>query len=343
MYSKIRAPQLEKHIDRDLSHARDIIITGLNDPSATLWLFGGYGRGEGGCKIDNNRLCPSNNYDILLVAKNPLSRYWQQRQLKSIQQTLSHSIANPVDLSIINLSALSKPSMLAFDVCHASRPLNGQTVYTMLGHSRTDHIAKTEAINVLRNRTVLYLLASEESAQSDRFCRLLSKFIIAFIDAICILDDCRISKLSDKMAYINKSFNDKTLAYPVTQTHLKLFNLALDYRYCGDNGYKLCHHFNTLPQQFSVLCETLICAATERTQTAIGECLQSSADCHPIKNFKNTLALRRTSSNHPLLGSCLHKSGTAAILSRVFQPDWYTDNFALNDAQLIALHRGVFE
>ena len=121
-----QSAEIDSQVEADLSLiAESVRKAAGKDNMASLFLVGGFGRGEGGVVRKKGRFLPANDYDLELVTLRPV----QGGLLKKLGEDLAGEIGVPwVHIESHTLSQLPrmKFTMYNFDLKYASFPVEGE-------------------------------------------------------------------------------------------------------------------------------------------------------------------------------------------------------------------------
>jgi len=115
--------QFESHI----KFIKDILLSNISGIEAII-LYGGYGRGEGCWIKSNDSYNPYNDYDILIILSDGVSK---PNNLSTIKNTLLNKInIQWIDLSLIHLKSLlnnRNKTIFWYDLIHGSKVIYGDS------------------------------------------------------------------------------------------------------------------------------------------------------------------------------------------------------------------------
>lgn len=209
-------PELDRKIQNDL----DICVAELKhefgDQIVCLQLVGGYGRGEGGVRVEDGIRYPKNNYDFLIVLKSHV--FQRTKKIQRLKSLLNTKLLIKFEPSIRSVPEMAQVPFIMFyyDVFHMSKCVYGEDVKKFLPSkfAKQTNLPKSESLKILRNRLFLYaLLGCKEKHLgyeiTDEQRKIwFAKFVIGLGDSFAILLD------KYKVSYQDKrdSFQDLDLS-----------------------------------------------------------------------------------------------------------------------------------
>ena len=170
---------------------------------SSLFLVGGYGRGEGGDHADSSDSVElKNNLDLLLVSTNRILAKIGQSQLR--QAIARHNSQIPIEITLSSKSRtrLDHPDQFNFDLRSQSYPIHDGLRLTGRQFKAAQPPPAGESIITLRNRAVLLLMAQDKTLTDGRRRTLIAKFLHGVLDAICLHNGSYTTLINDKEAQL---------------------------------------------------------------------------------------------------------------------------------------------
>ena len=157
-YTLKNNPQIDQDIEYDLKYVVSAIDASELEYSS-IYLIGGFGRGEGTVKFIGNRWRAVNDYDLVVIASDCTKH-------KSYLKRLSIELAELfqvdfVDLGCIQRDALPKllPTMQNYDFKYGSMLLAGQDLLHEIPNFQCGYLPPYEMVRLLCNRSAGLLTA----------------------------------------------------------------------------------------------------------------------------------------------------------------------------------------
>ncbi len=163
-YTAYNQPWVDEQIKRQLDLAVDIIEKRIKNISSII-LVGGFGRGEGSVKLENEKMIPLNDYDIYVVLKDnfKISESENQELTKEIEEkaeTSGFSLYEKseksfyFDIRFLNLNQLTKlsPFIKYYEMKHASYVLFGEDIRNLIPDYKPQDLPVSEGLRFILNR-----------------------------------------------------------------------------------------------------------------------------------------------------------------------------------------------
>jgi hypothetical protein len=200
-----------------------------------LVLIGGYGRGEGGVRVEDGTELPNNNLDFLLITRSIKSQAAQsyQQQVDQELDLLQRRHKVGIDFSVISGDTLRRsPSRIMwYDMRGGHRTVLGDSGYVpALDHFRIDRIPSWDVHNLLVNRGTLLVINEclPSADDSDDLQRLRTrhsvKAIIGYGDALLF------ARGQYHWSYAEKQRRMRTLPN-IAPAFRQLYDRAADFRF----------------------------------------------------------------------------------------------------------------
>lgn len=152
--------QIQEHIDLAVERIKQK-INGIR----SIILVGGFGRGEGSVKIENNQVCPLNDYDIYVIldGKLKVSEDESNQLMNEIEKTLGtsgfslyedSSKSFYFDIRFLNCRQLSNlaPFIKYYEMKHASYILFGDDIRDLIPDFQPNELPISEGLRFMLNR-----------------------------------------------------------------------------------------------------------------------------------------------------------------------------------------------
>jgi len=213
-YTILDNGELDERIDKDIVLCREHILKVFGNNLLSLVLIGGYGRGEGGVTSYGEALGPKNNYDFLIILRKV--HFWNKRKIKisleKLKSELDKRLLVPFEYSFQSERKIQRaPCIMIYqDIYNVSMTIHGQDIKELLSSEITKPLDHTEALRIIRNRSVLLLLSGVRAdhrsykATPQQIKIWISKAIIGFGDAILILKNAYETRYVEKMTAIEQ-------------------------------------------------------------------------------------------------------------------------------------------
>jgi hypothetical protein len=193
----------------------------------SIYLYGGYGRGEGSWLIKDNTIKPYNDYDIAII----VSKYLSENSLDNIKKNLKKKIdIKWIDIIQYTLSDLKlfKPTIQNYDFKYASKFLYGEKNVRSLIPVMTTNEITLKDIETLYFTRLWTLIGSfnknglvEMPEKEEIFFRnQMAKSVLAIVDVVLLLNKSYDFSYKRRIELLKSHSNDKIL--------LKLSKWALD-------------------------------------------------------------------------------------------------------------------
>ncbi|MBT6325968.1 MAG: hypothetical protein HOJ35_08360 [Bdellovibrionales bacterium] len=248
-YTLIDDETLDAIIEKDMNTIVDQFQNDFGENICSMVLIGGYGRGEGGVQIINDKNMPKNNYDILLVLNKAglFSRKKIQKQLVSLKNKINQQqlLSNLLEVTFISkFQAKTVPSIMIYqDVYNSAKTIFGEKIQNILPLRVRDPLPYIEALTIIRNRSMLLLSVllnkSQEGYDGNDGQQLkiwMAKVVIGFGDGILIIKNNYVTGYYDKMVEVSKlDFSDIFDDSEDYQIFKKLHKEASEYRLFGNS------------------------------------------------------------------------------------------------------------
>ncbi|MEL4878986.1 hypothetical protein AAEH85_08260 [Shewanella algae] len=239
------------------------------DPTIeAIFLYGGYGRGEGAWIDKNDKyLCPYNDYDLLVISNKKIDKL----KLKVLREGLAKKLEiSWVDISYMTPQKLKKlkPSIFNYDLIHGSTLIYGdKNILTSLPNINSSSITLKDVRILFFTRMFTLIGCCDLNAFSSgieagddvRFFRSqLAKCIFAGIDALLISEnqyDSSYKKRIERVKLLDKESNrhqlfdfaiehklspsDKAITAECLQS---IYNMSFDF-YCESMFFSLAKYY----------------------------------------------------------------------------------------------------
>lgn len=215
--------EIENTFNRDIETINRIILSILDsDNILSIYLYGGYGRGEGSWVLENKNgkvtAKPYNDYDITLIVKKKLPN----EKLRKVESELKkHLEVKWIDLSqcrILNLK-LFKPTIKNYDFKYASKWIYGDE--NVLNHipeidSKSITLKDVETLYITRIWTLIgsFPQAGLKKMSRDEemfFRNQMAKSILAIVDSILVLNHKYDASYKKRVEIVQSQTDDKDL------------------------------------------------------------------------------------------------------------------------------------
>ncbi len=235
--------KLEELINFEVNFVTQVIKDILGEKLVSIWLIGGYGRGEGGVDSVSGKKVPKNNYDFLVVLDKRLITQKMRGELikKVVEMTQSH-ISIPLEISLRSFKQAKKTEniMIYRDILNSSYTAYGLKPEEVMPLQKGEQLPKVEALKIIRNRGML-LMASEENLghygydsnpKQKKIWR--AKAVIGYVDALLIIKNKYVTSYKEKNDTF-QSLDVSDILNPFEENLLKKsMSLATQYRFFGD-------------------------------------------------------------------------------------------------------------
>ena len=124
-YSKIGGTRVNQHINSDLKIIKNIIFENISD-KISIFLGGGFGRGEGSVLITESKIQPINDYDIYVITNKKV----KSEKIQQIRLKLTNLVKiRQIDLDFKTKKSLrfSKKTVANYDLKYASKFIYGNS------------------------------------------------------------------------------------------------------------------------------------------------------------------------------------------------------------------------
>jgi len=186
---------LDAKIEKDLNVVKTKLLEAYGKNIIAIILTGGFGRGEGSFLSNKHGVFPFNDYDLLIVTRNRLSK----QRLSDVSKSLAREIGiRFVDIGAITLSNFRKMplSVFSFDLGSSIILYGPENILGELPAYDATQIKIEEAGIFLRNRLICFFELTPDNFFSDKnildkgarkdFILQISKAIIAATEAYLI-------------------------------------------------------------------------------------------------------------------------------------------------------------
>jgi hypothetical protein len=232
-------------VERTVAHlvtraARVVIRLTPHAALKSLVLAGGYGRGEGGVRLDEEGERPANNLDLILftIGLRSAERADLTEEVNRELETLRRRSGMGIDFSIVDARRLERDRVrvLWYDVRHGHKLLAGDPEF-LSGLSRftVSNIDPREMGDLLINRGALLILndllfdrGTLTSAQRETAVTHIAKAVIGYGDALLFFQG-----LYD-WSYVERRRRMAARATRATPEFKRLYETAMTYRFTGD-------------------------------------------------------------------------------------------------------------
>lgn len=203
-----------------------------------LVLMGGYGRGEGGYRLNDGQPVPYNDYDYFVIVKDMSRKAVNtlQRQLKDVANRLEVIVGVEVDLAVMRTETLTTApfTLMNAEMKWGHRVVTGnREVLDAMPDMPFDKLALGEFTRLMNNRGALLLMnsrmlsAGEEMNEQHReiFFKYLFKAVIACGDAFLAIEGIY------HPSYVEKKKRLALLRHPPGRNFIKLYKLAVEQKF----------------------------------------------------------------------------------------------------------------
>jgi hypothetical protein len=227
IYTKYELTKLENCIDKEMNLIKCAFINYMQESLVSVWLVGGYGRGEGGVSAHKNIVKPKNNYDVLIVYKD-YSKVELELIKRSILKALDGKLSVRLEMSFIHISKTKNvPNIMIYkDIYEMGHCLYGEPPQSILPSQVNYDLPLVEALKIIRNRGMLWVALRDRVSHLGYICdykqrqHWLNKVIIGYIDALLIVNK------SYKVSYCEKVQSLKSL---VKDERLQNSNIDIEF------------------------------------------------------------------------------------------------------------------
>ncbi|MDE0839647.1 MAG: nucleotidyltransferase domain-containing protein [Kiritimatiellae bacterium] len=220
-YTVHQDPSIDAVIDQHMQTIRTRLLSRFGWRIHAIILVGGFGRGEGSIRQQDESIAPLNDYDLAIIVNTPRSRRLPLEDLaKELADTLSIRF---VDLAAVWRFKLTRTpaSMFAFDMRHAAHVIYGpKHVCSRMPDYSPGSVSIFEGINQIANRliapTELVTPAEWQQSQASdvRTVLQLGKLVTAIGDALVIQAGRYTSHYADRATRWNASVLDGHMLAP---------------------------------------------------------------------------------------------------------------------------------
>lgn len=239
-------PALEKKIGEDLHRIQEAILAVMGHQVLSIVLTGGYGRGEGGIAWKDGKVCPVNDYDLVVVTKNmSLPMFLAHRsRIQRLGERLTEQLGLGIDLALTRKKMLPtmSPNIFWYETREGHYVVWGeQDILTDLPGWAPEDIPLSEGTRLLLNRGAMLLVArailNSSNPPSANECQMILtaawKAVLSWGDCALLKNgryDYRYQKRKD-MIHVLSSLND----IPSGETLPAFYSHAIHYKFFQEN------------------------------------------------------------------------------------------------------------
>lgn len=219
---------------------RTVLSSVARENLKALVLAGGYGRGEGGIRLDEDGERPANNLDLLLftVGLRSAARARLTERVNSELETLRRRSGMGIDFSAVDARRVERDQvrLLWYDVRHGHKLLAGDPGFLPgLTRFTVENIDSRDMADLVINRGALLVLndiilasGAMTPARREAILTHTAKAIIGYGDAFLF------GRGAYHWSYVERRVRMARLAMPAAAEFKKLYELAMTYRFTGD-------------------------------------------------------------------------------------------------------------
>ncbi len=240
MFTRLGKRQTERELSALMNAIQAICKNNRILYRSSLFLTGGYGRGEGGDRAGNNAATVKNNLDLLLVSNHRPTASIARRQLANALDAVRSQLRADISLSSKSRRQLKINNQFNHDLKRRCYPIHDGLKLVNTCFREILAPSSREAIMTLRNRSVLLLMARHEACDRARRLTLYAKFFHGVLDAICLHNGSYKTLISEKESQLT---GDRLRQYFADTADFNWFRRAVFsascYRFYSTRGEKL--------------------------------------------------------------------------------------------------------
>jgi hypothetical protein len=204
----------------------------------SVYMLGGYGRGEGGVVIINGQERPHNNFDLMLVTNDIKQEKMQDYKAKYDQalKQLIERIGIGIDTSVINAGKLKNAScrIIWYDMKYGHKLLYGSDLIMSRSQFKLRNIPPWDARNLLVNRGTLMIINDLLLEQKNLDIELKKVIIRHLVKCIIGYGDCLLFFMGKyNWSYVEKQKRMQALEN-VDSEFKRLYDDAMNFRFQPD-------------------------------------------------------------------------------------------------------------
>lgn len=213
-YTAHRSQDIDSYIHNHLSIIVEAIRRELPCVSAVV-LVGGFGRGEGSVLVENGRILPVNDYDLVLATSLPCDQSHLINLATRLAQQIGIRHIDLIPIPITDFGSLP-PSQFNYDMKYGGRVLWGEDVLSMMPPIAPATIPLSDGGRLLINRAVCLLEGFPDSrSMGDVTSRFFSfnqtaKVVLACGEALLVQAGRYTHSYARRNVVVHELFADRT-------------------------------------------------------------------------------------------------------------------------------------